>query len=651
MDTLLERGITITTVGPMRLAVGGRDTALSSRKSLALLTYLALQPARTENRERAAALLWSESAPDQARGALRQTLRRLKGDLGDAGALLDADRAVLRLSAPIELDVTAALEEARLGVAPGLLAPNQPPLDTLLADLEDLDPEFTLWIRVQRERLVTELVRRLEAALAREGREADRLALAEALLRADPTHEGAARAAMQAHIALGDIGAAMRTYERLWSVLEEELDVEPSDRTQALYVGLKQGKALPAASPVEPAQDLLAPIAIVVEEAGNDRLPADFAHFGGIFRGEMIAALSRFRDWLVIDGRIDRGSPATYRAYDLRIAMHGASGSIVISMMLVDRRDGRCIWAERQTATLQTLALLQQNALRNLAVALNVHLSASRLQAAREALSPMGRAYERWIQAQALMGEWRAESEDTAERLLRDLVETAPGFVPAMVALAQILNARPIVYAGRIRDPAEVQESLALTARAVALDPLDSRAHLARSWPHAMAGSHSAALSHLDLALDLNENDPWTLFSAALGFAFAGEVKRASSLVEQARGLGMRYSRVAQGYVATTSYLIGDHAGAIEAAEVAGDAIINLPAWSAASHVAAGDEAGAGRQMALFLDLARRGWIGRGAPGHTEVIDWFMGCFPIRDAEVRALLHERLLRALAASRG
>ena len=98
----------------------------------------------------------------------------------------------------------------------------------------------------------------------------------------------------------------------------------------------------------------------------------------------MIAALSRFRDWLVIDGEQGGPTPPTYRAYFLRITLHGRDDGIVVGMMLVDQADSRCVWAERQTATLDGMAALHQTALRHLAVALNVHLSAPRLQSARE---------------------------------------------------------------------------------------------------------------------------------------------------------------------------------------------------------------------------------------------------------------------------
>jgi DNA-binding SARP family transcriptional activator len=94
MDTLEALPITLALVGTTRLVIGDREVVLSSRKSLALLAYLALQPTRSESRERIAALLWSDSGGEHGRGALRQTLRRLKQDLDGAEALVEARNSI-----------------------------------------------------------------------------------------------------------------------------------------------------------------------------------------------------------------------------------------------------------------------------------------------------------------------------------------------------------------------------------------------------------------------------------------------------------------------------------------------------------------------------------------------------------------------------
>lgn len=662
MDARVGSEITLATVGPARLAIDGVEVQLSSRKALAILLYLALQPQRSESRERLATLLWSESGDEHARAALRQTLRRMKADLAEAGDLLDADRSMLRLLAPIQVDIVQAGEEARRGEPPKMLQRDGVDLQRLFADLEDLDPDFNLWIAVQRERLTGQLISWLEGALAFVEDDRRRLALADALARADPTHEGAARSAMRAHLAFGDTVQAMRVYERLWKVLDEEFDVEPSEKTQELYVAIKTGQALPEPpeTPARPGQaaaaapapdEMLAPIAIVVEATPPGDLPGSYRYIADTFRHEMVGALSRFRDWMVIDGPRNGSSPPTYRAYDLRITMHHQNDLLAVALTLTERAGGRCVWAERQTAALDDMVRLQRTALRNLAVALNVHLSTPRLQSAREIESPMGRKYELWLMAHALTNEWRMDARKQAETILRELIENTTNFTPAMVALAQNINVRPIIFPGTTRDPTQFEESLALSARAVAVDPLDTRTHLCRYWSYAMSDMHGAALAHLSLALELNENDPWTIISAALGFAFGGEIERASELVDQARAFGMRHSRAAQGYIATTLYLCGDYPGCIAAAEVAGDSIINLPAWAAASHMHLGQREEGAQALDTFLRLARAGWVAGAVPDDREAIDWFMACFPIRSAQVRAELRAKLLEALEARAG
>lgn len=653
MDATVKSSALLTTVGPARLTVDGAEIALTGRKALAIMVYLALQPARSESRERIATLLWSDSGADHARAALRQTLRRLKADLGAAEDLLDADRSMIRLTAPVRVDIVDAAEAAAQGEPPPLLARDDADLDRLFADFEDLDPDFDLWLAVQRERLTSQLVNRLDGAMSAAADPESRLALAEALIRAEPTHEGACRAAMQAHLARGDTGHAMRIYERLWKTLDEELDVEPSEKTQALYVAIKQGMA-PSAEAAAPAAivhepEILAPIAIVVELSPPGDLPGPFRYIPETFRHEMVGALSRFRDWMVIDGPRNGSSPPTYRAYDLRIAMHNQHDLLVVALTLNDRASGRCVWAEQATAALDDLVRLQRTALRNLAVALNVHLSTSRLQSARDIESPMGRKYELWLLAQALTNEWRMGSRTKADGILRELISTMPGFAPALVTLAVNINAGPLIYPGVRNDRARLQEALDLTARALAIDPLDSRAHLCRYWSYAMLGKHAAGVPHLALALDLNENDPWTIISAAAGFAFAGERERAADLVEQARAFGMRHSRAAHGYIATALHLCGEHAACVEAVELAGDSMVDLPAWAAASLIDLGDEAAAGEAMESFLELASSNWVGGGPPSARAAIDWFIDVFPLRSAEMAASLRWKLERAAAAA--
>src|SRR4051812_38426038 len=82
-----------------RLAIGladeGDPIRLSTRKSGALLAYLAMSPEQTARREELAALLWGSCSDQQARQSLRQALAMLRKEL--RSQFLSADTELVRL--------------------------------------------------------------------------------------------------------------------------------------------------------------------------------------------------------------------------------------------------------------------------------------------------------------------------------------------------------------------------------------------------------------------------------------------------------------------------------------------------------------------------------------------------------------------------
>ncbi|MEL7416923.1 MAG: hypothetical protein AAGJ92_13645, partial [Pseudomonadota bacterium] len=197
-----------------------------------------------------------------------------------------------------------------------------------------------------------------------------------------------------------DIIGAMKRYERLWEVLDEDFDIEPSPQTQDLYVSIKQGgvdgdrpDAVPKVEPEgEDGVNPAIPVAIMVDPPMAGQLPPEFDYFTVIFRSELIAALTRFRAWLIVDSQDEQPAPrTTFRSYRLKVATMSMQGALIVSLMLVDQQDGRCIWAERKEVALDDMGALHQWAVRHLAVALNVHLSASRRLSAKEMETPAGR--------------------------------------------------------------------------------------------------------------------------------------------------------------------------------------------------------------------------------------------------------------------
>lgn len=78
-----------------------------------------------------------------------------------------------------------------------------------------------------------------------------------------------------------------------------------------------------------------------------------------------------------------------------------------------------------------------------------------------------------------------------------------------------------------------------------------------------------------------NPNDIWTILSSALGAAFCGEAEQAQQLAEQFQSDAWNLLPPHWGCLATIDFVLGDHVGCVTKADLAGKAIINIPAWKA----------------------------------------------------------------------
>ena len=329
--------LSLRIVGRLALHVGAREVGALSRKSRALLGYLALTETGEETRERLVGLLWSEVAEGNARASLRQALHEIRDALTQAGFDgLTADKQALRLDrARFEVDLWDIFDCAAAGQPHPLLLQSDRPMERLLDELDAVDPAFRVWLLAKRQSLGDRLMRLIETAMRDGARPAaDREGLARALRNLDPTHEEAARLLIRVRAEAGDIGGALGVYKALWDLLDLEYDVEPSRETQELIAAIKLGRPLtePAVRPGPPAGAKPAATAIVRPEArrlepaqarGWPKLMVSVAGFDGAattpehrylvdgFRRELIACLIRFREWVVRDAALSAAAPAS----------------------------------------------------------------------------------------------------------------------------------------------------------------------------------------------------------------------------------------------------------------------------------------------------------------------------------------------------
>jgi hypothetical protein len=174
---------------------------------------------------------------------------------------------------------------------------------------------------------------------------------------------------------------------------------------------------------------------------------------------------------------------------------------------------------------------------------------------------------------------------------------------------------------------------LALAQKAVVLDPRDSRAELCLGWALAMSRRYAVAELHMELACELNTNDPWTLVSAAMFYAFCGNVTRARDLSAQAMEMTLSPTPSHWVYEASIRYLRGDDEGTILAADHAQDALLTVPAWRAAAFMGLGRRGEALEEIARFYEGVRAAWAGAHPPTDEMVAQWFMQVYPISRPE------------------
>jgi hypothetical protein len=101
-------------------------------------------------------------------------------------------------------------------------------------------------------------------------------------------------------------------------------------------------------------------------------------------------------------------------------------------------------------------------------------------------------------------------------------------------------------------------------------------------------------------------------------------------------------------HIATTRYLAGDYAGAIEAAERSKNVIIDTPGWRAAAFSKLGRNEESQAALAQLQQSVTAAWAGPVPPSRDDVRDWFLSAFPLRHQRDRQDLARPFAEALIA---
>ncbi|MDP9429412.1 MAG: SARP family transcriptional regulator [Actinomycetota bacterium] len=211
------------------------------RRVQRLLVFLCLagRPARSA----VAGQLWGDVPEEQAHASLRSALWRLHRV---APGLVDTSGGALAVASDVRVDVreltawTARVRDPRTDLDELGLLPAELQGDLLPRWHED-------WVVLERERLRQLRLYALEtlaARLAAAGRAVDAVEAAHFAVRGEPLRESAHRLLVRAHLAEGDVAAAVRVYRDFRTRLRDELGADPTDRFTRLVAHLGAGQRI-----------------------------------------------------------------------------------------------------------------------------------------------------------------------------------------------------------------------------------------------------------------------------------------------------------------------------------------------------------------------------------------------------------------------
>src|SRR5258706_5833177 len=249
--------LNIRLMGTPQVFSGEMSLALNHLKSRALLFYLAAT-GQSYTRDHLATLLWGESSQSEASHSLRSSLYHLRKalqTLGSEDALVSNGELLTLDPAFYECDLIEFYRLLAQGNEQALTRAVTLNKGSLLQGFSvTAAPVFEDWIQAESTRFNQTSIDALERLTTwAESREAwlDAIHYAQQLLQIDPFAEAAQQRLMSLYLRQGEVGFALRQYHQFEQRLRQQLGIEPSPETKALYEEIlrqQSSRITPAAS-------------------------------------------------------------------------------------------------------------------------------------------------------------------------------------------------------------------------------------------------------------------------------------------------------------------------------------------------------------------------------------------------------------------
>lgn len=631
---------------PLLLDKDQDPVAVKTRKALAIMGYLGRMGGLTSPREALADLLWSSTDRHKAMQSLRQALRQLKTAEETAG--IDVVRSspghVQLDQALFFSDLTRVLELVNRGNASDFREAEELWRGEFMSGYDDIDPEFSDWLTVERERVRSEVAsaafRHLnEISVDDEGAKVE--AGGRFLLKMDPAFESAHRVLIRLYLKLGQRERAEQQLQTCEREMRLHLDAEPEEETKSLlqrddaastrHEGLQDtGEVKPIRGFLPNNEDIvrLPEISILSTSLSKKGL-GDAVHL----REEVVSGLSSFRSFDLFESQYfgDENFPMAtlvkgndLGSYLLRFRHDERSGKIAIQFE--DRGSGQIVFNEIVDPAIWDGITKSASQ-----IVSRVHsFATNRLR------HPANTAvFARWCQAEALLWDFTPQSDEKAMHLLNELERTNSSFSMTYAGKASIIMKQELHFPLHNRTTSDgINGLLNVAERAIVLDPWQAVNQRVYGWALILSNMPEEARRAFHNAGRLSSADPANLMSVAEGLAFSGDVDEARVTAERAFNLFSFVPRVFYEYMANIFFAADDYENAIRQIERGAGLSIGGLTTRVASLVCAGKHDDAISILTTFAD--RRGELLKTSPELSQdPVSWRRKVNFFQDENVR----------------
>jgi serine/threonine-protein kinase len=207
-----------------------------------------------------------------------------------------------------------------------------------------------------------------------------------------------------------------------------------------------------------------------------------------------------------------------------------------MNVSLIDTKNMRQVGSAELDDPAGDLAVLQNDAVSQLARMMNINVSSQMLRDARGSVSPA--AYEDYLSALGYMQRYdKPGNLDQAIQVLQNSVRTDPNFA---LGYAQLGEAYRLKY-NVDKSPKWIEEAQAACQKAAELDGRLPAAYVTLGRLHQNAGNQDLAMQEFQRALDINPHDDLALRGLGAVYEASGRIPEAEAAFKKGAALRPEY--------------------------------------------------------------------------------------------------------------